>query len=275
MNYFRAAKLQAGTLISIAIMFACTSTDKGSEFMKITPSDAYHMLLSSPIFPDATFSLWMPELVILDHDRSRASCVERNDWYEYTDNGISVVGETEGKQSVFFECILTPIAEDEILMVLNITNRGVVPLSDYAQLAVCLSPDQEVLHDSMGIRTFVNAGNNHLLPISENGEAGGFNHYPVGNLTDPNDTEERNHIADGYVARTSQDEKLTFSVCWDESSRVDVNPGGLKCIHSHPAIGPLGPGETVTRTGLIMIKKSPVQDNYKLMQVRLSEYSRQ
>jgi len=91
--------------------------------------------------------------------------------------------------------------------------------------------------------------------------------------TDPDDAEERNQVADGYVARTSRDGKLTLSICWDESSRVDVNPGGLKCIHSHPAIGPLKPGETLTRKGLIMIKESSVQDNYELMKVRLLEYS--
>lgn len=277
-NYLKLRKdsLSCNIITAIVVLttITLTSCKDRSELMKITPSDAYNLQLSSPKYPDATFSLWLPEIIIFDHDLDRAECVEMENWYEYSDNSIIVTGETEGKQSVSFECKLTPMAEDEILMTLDIKNTGKESWSQYAQLAICLSPDQEVLHDSLGTRTFIHTRKGSLTTISEIGNAGDFNHYPVGIRTDPVDPDERNQVVDGYVARTSQDGKLTISICWDESSRVDVNPGGLKCIHSHPAIGPLAPGESLTRLGIILIGESSVQDNYELMKARLLEYSK-
>jgi hypothetical protein len=198
--------------------------------------------------------------------------MERTNWYEHRDDDIIITGETEGKQRASFRCTLTPIAADEILMVLDVRNTGNVLWSDYAQLAICLSPKQETMHDSLGSRTFINTRNSSLTAISEIGNAGGFNHFPVGVRTDPADPDERDRVVDGFVARKNQDGKLILSVYWNESARVDVNPGGFNCIHSHPAIGPLEPGDTLTRYGIIMVKESSVMNQYDLMMARLSEY---
>ena len=96
-------KLLTGALLLIILVFSCTGSGKRPELMKITPSDAYKLQLSSPKFPDATFSLWLPELVIFDHDGDRSECMERKDWFQHKDKSIIVAGETEGKQKVSFE----------------------------------------------------------------------------------------------------------------------------------------------------------------------------
>ena len=120
-------KLLTGQLFSIILMFACTGSGKRSDLMEIKPLDAYHLQLSSPKFPGATLSLWLPELVIFNHDRDRAECKNIQDWYQQKGESLFVAGETEGKKKVSFECNLTPITEDELLLVLSITNTGEMP----------------------------------------------------------------------------------------------------------------------------------------------------
>jgi len=268
----RTLTFASGAVLTFLFFYACTGSKKELELMSIKPAEAYNLVLSSPKYPDATFSFWLPELVIFDNDKDRAECKIHKDWYTQKGQSIIVEGETKGEQRVSFKCKLTPKSKDEILLTLNVRNTGDIPLSDYAHLAICLSPQQGVFWDSLGSRTYVNSKDGRLISILQNGDVKDFNHYPVGDRTDNADTEQRDPVSDGYVARTSPDGKLILSFCWDESARIDVNPGGLKCIHSHPAIGPLNPGERLTRKGLIMIKKSNVTDNYKLMQARISEY---
>ena len=52
---------------------------------------------------------------------------------------------------------------------------------------------------------------------------------------------------------------------WEESARVDVNPGGLDCIHSHPSIGPLKAGDSRSLKGYIMMEEGTAEDHYSSM----------
>ena len=52
---------------------------------------------------------------------------------------------------------------------------------------------------------------------------------------------------------------------WEKAARVDVNPGGLDCIHSHPAVGPLKAGDTKSLKGFIMIREGTARDHYTEM----------
>lgn len=248
--------------------------DDDSDVMKLTPSKPYSLVLSFPGCPENTFGLWLPETAIFDSDSSRAECRSMTEWFRKTDQGASVVGEAEeGKWKAAFVCCLEPLAEDELMLVLEVKNVGDIPWTNYAQLAICLSAREKVFHDQRGERTFVVTEKAGLCPLAKTGIVGPLNHYPVDDRTDPEDGLQQTRVSSGFVARMSADSGLTVSFSWDKAARVDVNPGGLSCIHSHPSIGPLNPGETVRRRGFIMIKKATIQDSFEFMQAQLQRHN--
>ena len=55
------------------------------------------------------------------------------------------------------------------------------------------------------------------------------------------------------VFRESVDREHCLYIAWEKTARVDVNFNHLHCIHSHPLIGALGPGEETTVAGTIRV----------------------
>ena len=145
-----------------------------------------------------------------------------------------------------------------------------INISHYAHLAVCLSPRQDsCFSDKSGERTYVVNKNGKITSISELDTVGKFNHYPVAHVNDATDGVQRKTVLNGFVARTNKSEKSTISFMWDKAARIDVNPGGLDCIHSHPAIGPLKPGETTVCKGRLLIKDLSPEKSLNMMQKAL------
>ena len=218
------------------------------------------------------FHLWFPEVVIFNYDTSRAAIEgsERKEWLEKIPNGYLVSGIIgNNDMRVSFKYKIKAVDEKEIAIELEVKNTGKLPWSDYAQLASCLAPDNLAFSDQVGDRTYINTKDNLLHSLNEIGVINDFNHYPVKPRNDLSDTEQRIRIASGFVSRLSADEKINISFYWDEAARVDVNPGGLDCIHSHPAIGPLKPGEQIVRKGTILLKNGTAQESYHELHSRL------
>ncbi len=234
--------------------------------LKIEPVEPYIFQIQFHQNPQQQFRFWFPEVVLFNNDYSRAEIEDDKvkAWFEKTSDGYSVSGKIGIDQmQVSFKYEIKPISEEEIGLWLEIKNIGKLPWSDYAQLAACLAPDNKAFSDKDGGRTFINTKNSILHSIKESGIVEDFNHYPVTPRNDLADSVQRVRVASGFVARLSTDEHTNISFFWPESARVDVNPGGLDCIHSHPAIGPLKPGETIVRKGFILLKAGTVQESYK------------
>jgi hypothetical protein len=166
-----------------------------------------------------------------------------------------------------FECTLIPLSPSALMLELEVTNSGQVDWTDYAQLAICLAPMESnaAFSDTSGERSYLVAQNSGVTAISETGVVGDFNHYAVGGHNDHTDSIQRAQIKDGFVARESSDGKMTISFMWKNAARVDVNPGGLDCIHSHPAVGPLKAGDSKSLKGFIMIREGGPGDQYAIM----------
>jgi hypothetical protein len=211
------------------------------------------------------FRLWFPELAIFDYDSSRANTVGAPDqkWSEKSQNGFLVSGEIyKNDMKIDFKYNIMAFSNEVIKLELEVKNTGRLPWSDYAQLAICLAPVSQYFSDRVGNRTFIHAGLDLFRSLKEAGTVRDFNHYPVKHRNDTNDPNQRIRVASGYVSRLSADKKCIISFSWDESARVDVNPGGLDCIHSHPAIGPLEPGNSIKRTGFIVLTHTDIKQNF-------------
>jgi hypothetical protein len=212
-----------------------------------------------------TFRLWFPELVIFDCDSSRAFIenVNKRDWIEKIQEGYLVTGKTsKNEMKIEFTYKITTFSLKAIKLDLEVKNTGRVPWSDYAQLAVCLAPACKNFSDTIGDRTFIHIAQNRFKSLVEAGIVHNFNHYPVSPRNDHFDPDQRIQVESGFVSRKSIDKVRVISFLWDKSARVDVNPGGLDCIHSHPAIGPLAPGEIIKRTGFIVLANSNTKQSF-------------
>ena len=241
------------------------------EQVKIALKDNYCLTLRFNQYPRYAFNLWLPELAIFDNDNDRSSVAEPVDgvWLAKRQGNLQVKGRLKAlNKQMDFRCTLIPQSTSSILLELEVENTGPSDWSDYTHLAICLAPAENnpAFSDSSGDRSYIFAQDSGLLPITRTGEVGPFNHYPVGERNDPQDSIQRSNLDNGYVARESNNGKLTISFMWNGSARVDVNPGGLDCIHSHPATGPLKPGESRTQKGYILLSETSPEDHYKSLQ---------
>ncbi|HKJ69056.1 MAG TPA: hypothetical protein VKA68_13940 [bacterium] len=221
-------------------------------------SEPFAFTLSSPTHPGMNFRLWLPELAIFNSDSQRGEPeLMDTEWVGQENGNVRVSGIAGDKvHTVRFEFLLSPTDKTTLALTLTVENTGDSAFNDYANLAVCLSPMDSSFGDQTGFRTFAVNKEGQLRPVRELAEYESFNHYPVDDRADVNDPEERCQLANGFVARTNMEGSNTIAFKWDKSARVDVNPGGLDCIHSHPAIGPLNPGESITRHGYIVMGSS-------------------
>jgi hypothetical protein len=214
------------------------------------------------------FRLWFPEVAIFDRDTSRAAIdeVAGEEWFKKTSDGFLVTG-TIGNSymRVDFKYNIRVVSDTMIKLELEVKNTGKLSWSDYAHLAACLAPVTPVFSDKAGDRTYIETEYNLLSSLIETGVVDDFNHYPVIPRTDLTDSVQRVQVVSGFVSRLSRDEKTNISFCWDKAARVDVNPGGLDCIHSAPAIGPLEPGETVLREGYVLLRKGTVLESCEIL----------
>ncbi|MFC2124418.1 hypothetical protein ACFLU5_06370 [Bacteroidota bacterium] len=225
--------------------------------------DPYNIMIWFGSDENHKFKLWFPELAIFDSDSVRSNYLHTSGKEWYLEVGVSVIiSGTIGSDdyTVDFNYVLRSVS-NRIEIMLEIKNTGNKTLPSYSQLAVCLSPGAETFSDKSGTGTYV-VLNESLQTIRDIGTIDDFNHYPVNDQTDHNDIQERAVVSSGYVGRISKNKDFNCSIIWDKSARVDVNPGGLDCIHSHPSIGPLLPGHTITRYGIIFFEKSPIDDSY-------------
>jgi hypothetical protein len=214
------------------------------------------------------FRLWFPELALFDSDSSRALTKEftNREWVEKTQDGFSVIGKIDKNAwEIDYNYNVKLYADHVIQLDLEVKNTGKLPWSAYAQLAVCLAPVSKAFSDTAGYRTFLHVGPDQLKSLQEAGAVDDFNHYPVSPRNDSTDPDQKIQVSSGFVSRLSADKELVISFAWDKSARVDVNPGGLDCIHSHPAIGPLQPGEKIKRTGFIILTNKVAHENFKIL----------
>ncbi len=233
---------------------------------RITPAeDPFKLIIQFGPSDSNEFTLWFPELAIFDQDSVRSNYLEYpgKEWYLAVGGSIFVFGVIgSGDYALEFNYALKPAANGKIEIMLEVKNTGKKILPAYSQLAICLSPESDTFSDKSGNNTCI-VVNESLLAISTAGNVDNFNHYPVGRLTDIRDLQERVSVSNGYVSRESKNGKLSCSMMWDKSARVDVNPGGLDCIHSHPSIGPLKPGSMIVRYGLIFLDETSIHDHYE------------
>jgi hypothetical protein len=241
---------------------------KGSinhPLLKILPDDPYLFNIQFQQDSIYKFRLWFPELAIFDCDSSRALTedVSNGDWVEENQDGFIIFGKIgDNELKINFKYHIMAFSEKAVKLELEIENAGKLPWSDYAQLAVCLAPVGKTFSDTIGDRTYIHIGQNRLKSIAETSIVNSFNHYPVSPRSDSADLDQRIQLASGFVSRLSVEKQSVISFLWDKSARVDVNPGGLDCIHSHPAIGPLEPGGIIERTGFIVLTKTDVEQNF-------------
>jgi hypothetical protein len=247
------------------------------DLVSIALKDNYSLTLRFNAYPRFAFDMWLPELAIFDSDLDRSQVAQPIEgvWLGKWQGNLQVEGRlTTGNKGMDFMCTLKPLTGDAIMLDLEVSNSGQVDWNDYAQLAVCLAPSEgnHAFSDKTGERSYVSSPHAGIQRITKAGVVGDFNHYAVEGHSDPGDTIQRAQVKDGFVARQSADGQLTLSFMWDEAARVDVNPGGLDCIHSDPAAGPLKAGETKILHGFIMIGEGTVKDRYTAMQNLIKEH---
>jgi len=240
------------------------------ELVKIALKDKYCLTLRFNEYPGYAFNLWLPELAIFDSDLDRSEAADPIDgvWLAKRHGNLQVKGRlTAGNKRMDFQCTLHPLSASSIMLDLEVLNSGKADWTDYAQLAVCLAPagDNVVFSDTTGERSYINGQDAGISSITGAGVVGDYNHYGVGDRNDNTDSIQRAHLNDGFVARESTDGKISISFMWEEGARVDMNPGGLDCIHSHPAVGPLKAGDTKSLNGYILIRDGTAWDNYTFM----------
>jgi len=243
-------------------------------FLTISPEAPYIFRIEFHQDSLVQFQLWFPELAIFDCDSSRAFTKEvtGQEWVTKTQTGFSVVGKIDkNNMKIKFKYKIIIFSDETVKLELEVKNAGKLPWSNYAQLAVCLSPFSKTFSDTIGNKTLIHVSPNLIKPLTETGEVKKFNHYPVMPRNDAADPEQRIQVVSGFVSRFSHDRKSMISFFWDETARVDVNPGGVDCIHSHPAIGPLNPGEIINRTGFIVLTQGNAQESYKIVQNLLED----
>jgi len=237
--------------------------------LTILPDDPYIFSIQFQQDKLQQFRLWFPELAIFDRDSARAITEEvtNRDWIEKTRDGYSVTGKIrKNEMEIDLKYSIEAFSDEAVKLELEIRNTGRLPWFEYAQLAVCLAPVSKTFSDTVGNRTMIHVGPDLLKSIKAASVVKNFNHYPVKPRKDNSDPEERIQVESGFVSRFSIDKESVISFSWDEAARIDVNPGGLDCIHSHPAIGPLQPGETIKRTGFILLTKTNTQKNFNISQ---------
>lgn len=256
---------------------AQANTASRIDLVKIALKDNFSLTLRFSAYPRFSFDLWLPELAIFDSDLDRSQPAQPIDgvWLAKREGNLQVKGRlTDGNKAMDFKCTLKPLSMDAIMLELEVLNSGQVDWTGYAQLAVCLAPSEgnAAFSDSTGGRSYINPRHAGVQSISEAGVVGDFNHYAVGDRNDPADSIQRARAEDGFVARESSDGKISISFIWDDAARVDVNPGGLDCIHSHPALGPLKAGESKSRKGYIMIREGTAGEHYTAMKELIERY---
>ena len=211
------------------------------------------------------FNLWLPELIIFNCDSLRSIHDFPVDtvWFKNKILGYSVIGISDnGKYSVKYNYDIRILQENVISVIVRIFNIGEEELTDYAQIAVCVSPISEEFSDKQGSRTYI-IKNNKLVSIKDLDIVNTYNHYPVKDHSDSFDPDQRTAVSDNFVCRQNVTRNFYCSITWDKSVRIDVNPGGLDCFHSHPSIGPLKPGDSLCRYGIIYFSKSSGMDAYE------------
>lgn len=240
-----------------------------SGHLRIKPVEPYIFQIQFQDDSLQQFRLWFPEVAIFNRDTSRAAIdeVAGNEWFKKTSDGFIVTGKIgNNNRWLDFKYNIRVVSDTVIKLELEVKNTGKLPWSDYAHLAACLAPVTPVFSDKAGDRTYIETEYNLLSLLSKTGVVDDFNHYPVMPRTDLTDSVQRVQVVSGFVSRLSRDEKTNISFCWDTAARVDVNPGGLDCIHSAPAIGPLEPGEIVLRKGFILLRTGTVLETYEILQ---------
>jgi hypothetical protein len=247
------------------------------ELVKIAVKDKYCLTLRFNDYPSYAFNLWLPELAIFDSDLDRSQAAEpiNGVWLSKRQGNLQVAGRlTTENNRMDFKCRLDPLSASAIMLELEVLNAGLGDWTDYTQLAVCLAPAESnaAFSDTSGERSFIIGQDGSIHSINEAGVVGDFNHYAVGDRNDSRDSIQRARVKDGFVARVRTDGKITLSFMWEESARVDVNPGGLDCIHSDPAVGPLKAGETKSLKGFIMLREGTPGDHYTLMKDLIDRY---
>ncbi len=247
------------------------------ELVKIALNDEYGLTLRFMAYPAYAFNLWLPELAIFDTDLDRSENAHPIDgvWLARRYGNLQVTGRlTTEIKSMDFKCTLIPLSASAIMLELDVMNSGQVDWTDYAQLAICLAPIESnaSFSDTSGERSYLASQNSDIFSISEAGVVGDYNHYAVGDRNDHTDSIQRAHVKDGFVARESSDGKMNISFMWEDAARVDVNPGGLDCIHSHPAVGPLKAGDSKSLIGFIMIREGTPVDHYAIMNDFIDKY---
>ena len=267
-------------LIYLAIpgsSFAQVISPSQEELVKIALKDQYCLTLRFNEYPGYAFNLWLPELAIFDSDMDRSQTAEPIEgvWLAKRYGNLRVTGRLRSEnKSMDFKCTLNPLSTSAIMLELEVLNSGRLDWTDYAQLAVCLAPAESnaAFSDTSGERSYIISQKAGIQSITEAGDVGDFNHYAVSDRTDLADSIQRAPVKDGFVARESYDGKITISFMWEKAARVDVNPGGLDCIHSHPAVGPTKAGESKSLKGFIMIREGTARDHYALMKDLIEKY---
>ena len=260
-----------------ALSNAQVNTASRTDLVKIALKDDFCLTLRFAAYPRLAFDLWLPELAIFDSDLDRSQEAQPIDgvWLAKRQGNLQVKGRlTAGNKAMDFTCLLKPLSEEAIMLELKVTNSGQADWTQYAQLAVCLASSEgnASFSDLSGNRSFIRSQHTGVHCITEIGDVGAFIHYAVGRVGDPADTLQRAQVRDGFVARESTDRKTCISFMWEDAARVDVNPRGLDCIHSHPAVGPLKAGDSKSLHGFIMIGEGTPGDQYAAMKALFQKH---
>lgn len=139
-------------------------------------------------------------------------------------------------------------------MTLTLRNTGTQAWGDYANFACCLSSRHaEHFADPNGERTWLatESGTTNMSALLPGCSCEEHHHFPIGARHDTSDGLQRTTASSGWIARQAENGADYMLFAWERSARLDVNFNVLTCIHAHPAIGPLAPGESVTVRGAI------------------------
>lgn len=238
-----------------------------------TEDYCYYVFIESDRHPGNRWSLWIPECVIYDTDLERSWDVTQTNVAE-RENVIRIDGRAEDEESraTVFSIRLEALGDD-LHMDLRVTNAGILPWGPYANLAVSLvheaCPD---FFDQDGRHTWLVQEDGQLVRLADRMDVrkgNRFHHFALLGRGDVTDKEQRFFVSSGYIARTSHDGKTSVGMAWNPAGRVDANFYELSDIHSHPAIGPLAPGQQCEARGLVRIADVPPDQLLAQVQERL------
>ncbi len=193
-------------------------------------------------------SLWLynvPEAMHSLKEGQKRACHQPE--LRWTWEGDQLVAKTDPENADPQARIELRLTQDEygFLMTLRVTNVGDEPYMESAAFDACLRNNAAwKFADPAGERTLVRKGGAWVSLLDL------FGDEAITRARGMKLGQEDSVSDEGIIVRVGQDGAHVVATAWDEVSGLASNLGPqISCLHSDPALGPLAPGETVTRRG--------------------------